>query len=166
MVYLAYLGEIKKIKYKNPSKKYLIVRRPVGRMPKGFIHMPQLSPSVGLLKNTLRWKKGQFTKDEITKLNNMSINHNVKDAWWHLYVPLFKKELNTRIDVQKAVEKIRNESNAGINVYLVCYCKELSKCHRLLVGKHLKQMNLNVDFRDKDKEKAKSENFTQLNLFS
>ena len=164
MVYLAYLGESKKIKYKKPNKKYFIVRKPVGRMPKGFIHMPQLSPSVNLLKNALRWKKGQFTKNEIAKLNNTNISYNTKNAWWYLYVPRFKRELSTRIDVQKAVRKIKNESSIGINIYLFCYCKELNKCHRLLVGKHLEQKGLNIDFRNR--KKIQNKNFTQLNLFS
>lgn len=162
MVYLAYLGESKNLKYKENSVKYLIVRKPVNKVPKGFIHLPHLSPSAELLEKAQRWKRKEFNDKEKLELSKLKIKIESNDAWWALYKPIFRKELKTRKDVNQGIDIIRRNFNQGKDIYLFCYCKDLDRCHRALVGKYLEKMGFEVDFR---REKIEEENFCQLNMF-
>ena len=162
MIYLAYLGESKKLEFKENNVKYLIVRKPVSGIPKGFIHLPHLSPSAELLENAQRWKRKEFNNEEKLKLLKQKIDTESNDAWWILYKPIFEKELETRKDVKKGTEIIKSDIQNGIDVYLFCYCKNVDRCHRVLVGEYLEQMGFEVDFR---KKKIEEENFCQLNMF-
>jgi len=162
MIYLAYLGEAKKLEHGNNSKKYFIVRRPVSGIPKGFIHLPHLSPSAELLENAQRWKRKEFNDEERLKLLKKYIDIESDDAWWVLYEPIFRKELEIRKDVRKGIEIIRKDIQDRRDVYLFCYCKDVDRCHRVLVGEYLEQMGFEVDFR---REKIEEENFCQLNMF-
>lgn len=162
MIYLAYLGESKKLQYKNNSIKYLIVRKPVNGISKGFIHLPHLSPSAELLENAQRWKRKEFNNEEKLELLKKNVDVELNDAWWVLYKPIFEKELEIRKDVKKGIKIIKNDIQSGKDVYLFCYCKDVDRCHRTLVGKYLEQMGFKVDFR---REKIEEESFFQLNMF-
>lgn len=163
MIYLAYLGESKKIKYRSNIIKFLIVRKPVNGVPKGFIHFPYLSPSINLLENAQRWKNKIFIEKEKEYLELNNIDLNSSDAWWFLYKPRFKEELKRRNDVKKGINIIQQEIKHGKNVYLFCYCKDLERCHRILVGEYLEEMGMEVDFRKK--EEKNNTNFFQLCMF-
>lgn len=82
MLHLAYLGEARKIDIPDNSLKLLIVRKPVTKIPKGFIHVPQLSPSEKLFKKTMgNWKNGIFSKKELYFLESKNISSKNPDAW-------------------------------------------------------------------------------------
>lgn len=160
MISLAYLGEDKHLNLDKSVKKLLIVRREPDPFPKGFIYVPQLSPSTDLFNKTQRWKKGNFTKKEmliISDFNNIESN----DYWWYLYKDAFNLELNCRNDMKLALERLINLSESE-DIYLFCYCKDTCRCHRGLVGEYLVLRNIAVDFRIKKDNEIKSE---QVNLF-
>lgn len=139
--------------------KFLIVRKPVGKIPEGFIHMPMLSPSLELFNKAHMWKRSKFSKEEELKLRRIGVDIEDTDAWWHLYEPEFINELGAREDVKRALDIISMELKKENDIYLFCYCKELDTCHRVLVGKYLEGKGFSVNYR-KPKEKS-----LQLNIF-
>lgn len=147
MLHLAYLGEAKKIDHLDQLKKYLIVRKPVHGIPRGFIHVPELSPSLSLFEQAQLWKQNIFTKEELEKLPNQ-IASSKKEVWWSLYVDRFKKELVERSDMVLALRNLSKELSAGEDVWLFCYCKDVHYCHRGLIGEYGKTLGWMVDFRE------------------
>lgn len=139
-VYLSYLAESKQCNLLGT--KFLIVRKLIMPIPNGFIHLPELSPSIELLETTNKWKKEN------------------KENWWQLYKPLFEKELEENIEINNGITKIWKELQNS-DVILYCYCKNTKRCHRYLVGKYLEKLGFKVDYRIKQHE-----NNLQLNMFS
>lgn len=166
MIYLSYLGESKNINYKHDDKRYLIVRRPVGNIPRGFIHLPQLSPSLDLFEKAQKWKTNTFTDLEMETLRKIESNTD-EDSWWLLYEPIFMEELAKRKEVKEAINILKQDVNDKLNVYLFCYCKDLHKCHRYLVGKYLKELGLEIDFGSSSSaQKSVNNNENQLSFFN
>lgn len=148
MIHLGYLGEVRNISNLENSSLYLIVRKPVSGIPKGFTHLPQMSPSMGLFKDTYRWKKHQFTESEKRRLEELSINKDDAFTWWELYKPRFIKEMKNQ-DFKKAIDFLVRDMQEGRDSWLLCYCKDAEHCHRILVGKYLEDMGFEVDYRYK-----------------
>ncbi len=134
MLYLAYLGKATKLAINDKVPKLLIVRKPMSGIPKGFIHVPQLSPSTELFNNSRRWKENHFHSDEKILFDEMKVSSQDKDAWWSLYVPAFERELDERSDMKSALQRLEERLSNGEDIYLFCYCKNVDRCHRLLVG--------------------------------
>lgn len=156
------MGESKKLEIPENTLKLFIVRKPVNGIPKGFIHTPQLSPSLELFEKTQeKFKKNIFNKEEIEYL--YSINKlNEEKSWWYLYERAFKKELNERPDMVKAVSKLKKLLTENKEIYLFCYCKDVQYCHRRIVGEFLEEQGFVVNYRFKEKESDSTE---QLELF-
>lgn len=146
MLYLAYLGEAKKINFKYSDKKLLIVRKPMGTIPHGFIHVPQLSPSLELFNKTQLWKQNQFTEKEKEFLNNRGIDFEGENAWWTIYNDYFLKEIQNRPDMVKEIEKRKQMMDNGNDIYMFCYCKDVDHCHRKLIGEAIEKDGYKVDF--------------------
>lgn len=163
MLYLSYLGEAKKIEFKETDKKLLAVRKPVSGIPKGFIHVPQLSPSLPLFEQTQIWKRGIFK--EVDKAFLKSIGQSIEDptAWWFLYEQAFNKELVARPDMVRAIKRLSIRLTEGEEIYVFCYCKNVCRCHRGLIGTYMKEKGFDVDFRIKKEVKEKTTE--QLSLF-
>lgn len=165
ILYLAYLGESKKIDFDENARKLLIVRRPVNGIPAGFIHVHQLSPSIALFKKTRKdWKQGIFSDDEKEYLISLDNLINEK-SWWHLYKREFINEMNTRQDMKQALNRLKTLLNKDIPIYLFCYCKDVCRCHRCLIGEYFESNGYQVDFRYKYKEEPLLNPEIQLSLF-
>ena len=160
MIYLTYLSEDRKLNITDDSLKLLIVRKPPEVMPKGFIHGPQLSPSLELFFKTKKWKKGVFTEEEMDFINTIPDIIEL-DYWWELYRSEFMKELNDRDDMKSALLRLLNLDKEGSNIYLYCFCSNTHRCHRSLVGEKLKDLGANVTF----EVPKKNNNSSQMNLF-
>lgn len=150
MLYLAYLGESKKIVFHENDLKLLIVRKPVSGIPNGFIHVPQLSPSLPLFEQAQIWKKGVFQKEDTAYLHSIQIAEDDTEAWWFLYEREFNRELVTRPDMVRAIKRLGTQLKDGVNIYAFCYCKNVCRCHRGLLGEHMKKLGFKVDFRKKE----------------
>ena len=115
-------------------KKLLIVRS-VGKATglienHGFVHVPQLSPSEQLFnKYCFKWKKNIFTEEE-----ERIVIQGKTNSWWDLYVPLFMEEMDTRSEFIACLNRIMVLLDQGVNVLIVCFCADYSRCHRGLVG--------------------------------
>lgn len=164
MIYLAYLGESRGMEFSEDSKKYLIVRKPMGQVPKGFIFFPHLSPSSDLLENAQRWKAGNINRDEELFCLKSGISPRNSDAWWTLYEPLFLEELKTRKDIKEGLKIMKKESMNN-DIYLFCYCKELERCHRVLIGEFLMENGLEVDFREVEEVEEETNKVSQICMF-
>lgn len=149
MLHLSYLGEAAKLDISEEALKLLIVRVPPEKIPNGFIHVPQLSPSPHLFKTVRRWKGEDFTINETAWLgeNNLIKKYEGKDLWWFLYKRKFNEELKQRPDMKKALERLILLLNQNKEVYLFCYCKDVDRCHRGLVGGYVEDKGYKVDFR-------------------
>lgn len=154
MLYLGYLGEAKLLNIKENALKLLIVRKPPRVIPESFIHTPQLSPSIDLFNSTQRWKKGDFTPKELHWLKQQNIEMN-EDTWWELYKVKFNYELKNRPDMRKALARLEELLKEGKEIYLFCFCKDVNKCHRLLVGKYIEEKGYLVSY-ESNKEGNKS----------
>lgn len=154
MLTLSYLGEAKSLNLDKNTLKLLIVRRPVNGIPNGFIHTPQLSPSNELFEKAQLWKANKFNDEDIKYLKERGVSPESKDAWWILYKRDFSLEVNNRKDMIKALERLQILLKEGKKICLFCYCKDVNRCHRGIIGQHIKSLGFEVDFRDKeDKEK-------------
>lgn len=149
LINLGYLGEERRLDLPKGVVKLLIVRRPVSGVPNGFTHFPMLSPSPSLFDDAQRWKGNNFNENEIKKLEKLEFDITSPDAWWALYKPVFKEELRKRGDVSQALRILESRVERGIEVYLFCYCKDLHRCHRVIVGEYLEEKGLEVNFNPK-----------------
>ena len=109
--------------------------------------VPQLSPSAGLFGRHFKWKKGEFTHEEIELLDKKNISTTRTDAWWYLYAPEFIEEMKTRSDLGKCMVRIMDLLDQGENVLVVCYCPEVLRCHRGLIGLVIQQKGYTVEFK-------------------
>lgn len=164
MLKLAYLGEAKKLDLNPDILKLLIVRRPVGRIPNGFIHVPQLSPSNELFEKTQLWKANKFKEEEREILKSKDISPLSEDAWWIFYEKEFNRELRSRKDMVEAINTLQERLKEGKSIYLFCYCKDVHSCHRGLVGAYLKSLGIEVDFREIEEEIVTEKN-KQISIF-
>lgn len=165
MLYLAYLGESKQLNINTEALKLLIVRKPVSGIPKGFIHVPQLSPSLPLFEQAQKWKKEITRKADIEYLKSIKKSVYEGDSWWFLYEREFKKEMKERPDMVRAIQRLIEQLNQGKDIYVFCYCKNVCRCHRGLLGKYIRDLGLLVDFRVKVIEVEEKSPITQLSLF-
>lgn len=166
MLKLAYLGESKNLNIEKNILKLLIVRRPVGKIPKGFIHVPQLSPSNNLFEKTQNWKAKKFNKEELEILKLKDVFSVDENSWWYLYEDAFMLELQNRKDMIKAVKRLKERLLKGEDIYLFCYCKDVCSCHRGLIGKYIEKDGFEVDYRRIEKSKENIETERQLSLFN
>lgn len=82
---------------------------------KGWIHIPQLSPSWALFNAVLDWK--------------MQL---VWDKKWEEYKEKFLKEMS-RTEPQRYLRHIALRLKEGNRIALACYCPDEEFCHRRLV---------------------------------
>lgn len=165
MLYLAYLGESKQLKLEENILKLLIVRKPVSGIPAGFVHVPQLSPSLPLFDQAQSWKKQITRPQDIDYLRSIQKNENDSDAWWFLYANGFKKEMQSRPDMVRAIERLMEQLKQGKDIYVFCYCKDVCRCHRGLLGEGIEAKGFSVDFRKREVLDNKSSSVQQLSLF-
>ena len=157
MLYLGSLSQSKKLENINELKKLLIVRKPPEKIPNGFIHVPQLSPSLDLFFRTKNWKKGNFKEHELFILENKFPDLKDEDKWWQLYKEEFEKEMLNRLDMVKSLKRLEFLLNNKEDIYLFCYCPNPERCHRGLIGKYLEEKGYEVKYLQNDNE--------QLSLF-
>ena len=165
MLKLAYLGEAKKLNLPSNTLRFLIVRKPVSGIPVGFIHVPQLSPSLPLFEQTQVWKKGMFTESEKIRLTELGVSTEDPFAYWTLYEESFNQEMVNRPDMVRALQRLGERLNNGEEIYAFCYCKDVCRCHRGLIGRFMEENGFQVDYRKsavKEKEKVV---LNQLSLF-
>lgn len=100
---------------------------------KGFIHVPQLSPSTQLRDNAIyKWKKLKFNKEELYIMKNGKTG-----TWFDIYEIQFQKEMDSRSDFIKAYNRLKHHLDNGVNILAVCYCDDAYKCHRSLIHNRL-----------------------------
>lgn len=108
----------------------------------GFIHVPQLAPSEKLYNVTMyKWKKLKFTKKE---KEIMSVGET--GTWWDLYKERFIKEANELNNFKRAYKRLREHLDSGRNIILICYCDDVLRCHRSIVGDMLVMEGYEVFF--------------------
>lgn len=117
----------------NYDLKLHITRTTKKGIYKGFIHVPQLSPSKELRDMAIyRWKKLKFNKDELDIMKN-----GKSGTWFDIYEIYFKKEMDSRKDFLKAYIRLKQHLDNGVNILAVCYCEDAYKCHRSLIHNQL-----------------------------
>lgn len=138
--------------------KLQIVRFTGKGLLRGFVQVPQLSPSERLFKQTMyKWKKLNFTKEEINFLRKGKTG-----TWFDLYEIAFLKEMgfyndfndldyikktNKRNDLVKAYERIKEHLDNGKNIIAICYCENFNRCHRYIIGNELIKEGYKVEIR-------------------
>lgn len=165
MLHLAYLGEAKKLNLPSDIVRFLIVRKPVSGIPAGFIHVPQLSPSLPLFEQTQIWKKGIFTIEDKAFLDSSNISSEDPFAYWSLYEKSFKQEMLNRPDMVRALKRLGERLNNHEEIYAFCYCKDVCRCHRGLIGQHMRERGFEVDFRRVETVQKEKSVLNQLSLF-
>lgn len=121
MLYTTYLSKLKNIP--ENALKLIITRFPpkylnLNEYPNTYI-VKQLAPSIQLLT--------QYKK------NND----------WNWYVKEFQLEMQTRKDMIKAINRLKEILDDEEDVYLICYEKDYTKCHRNLIARKLQQEGYN-----------------------
>ena len=160
MLHLGFLSQAKNLNNGSDYKRLLIVRRPPEPFPNGFVHVPQLSPSLELFFKAKRWKKGEFYEHEESLIEDHFLGEP-EDKWWFLYEREFMKEMHERPDMVKALCRLEEVIN-NEEMYLFCFCPNYTRCHRGLIGKFLEEKGYPVDYMSTEKE---SKEESQLSLF-
>lgn len=102
---------------------------------RGFTHVPHLAPSEDLYNIAMyKWKKLKFKKEEKEKMARGETG-----TWWDLYKERFISETKTRVDFRRAYKRLKQCLDNGDNVILVCFCENLQRCHRSIVGHMLEE---------------------------
>lgn len=144
LIKLSYLGNHHEFNLEE-GLNLLIVRKPPKKIPKHFIHVPQLSPSLELFNQAQIWKK------EYEKIED----------WFPLYEERFIKEIQERDDMVRALRKLEKRIQEGCEIRLFCFCKNEQFCHRRLIGEELIKRGYEVDWCRKPVEPV----LEQLSLF-
>ena len=58
---------------------------------------------------------------------------------WEWYVKEFQIEMQTRKDMIKAIDRLKEILDDEEDVYLICYEKDCTRCHRNLIAKRLQK---------------------------
>ena len=91
----------------------------------GAVHFPGLAPSEDLFINTLNDK-------------------NSNNDWYKSYEKSFKEELNSSTFMGH-IYMICELLDEGYDVTIMCYCKEVSECHRKIVAEKIKKLGYSVE---------------------
>ena len=91
--------------------------------------------------------------------------HRPSEEWWPLYKKQFIDELSSEEKLKFLRQIYRNLMN-GINIVLICFCKDYNYCHRKLVGEFFNQYGIEA----KELNPVKSANINknemkQLSMF-
>ena len=121
MLYTTYLSKLKNIP--ENALKLIITRFPpkylnLNEYPNTYI-VKQLAPSIQLL------------------------THYKQNNNWEWYVKEFQLEMQTRKDMIKAINRLKEILDDEEDVYLICYEKDYTKCHRNLIARKLQQEGYN-----------------------
>ena len=115
MLYTTYLGRIKKIP--EGVKKLLIVRIPPKKLNleknTDIKHVPELSPTKMLLM--------QYKADDD----------------WNYFARKFKREMENRDDMRKALKELEKDLVTGEDVCLICFERDYKYCHRYLIAQRM-----------------------------
>lgn len=112
--------------------KYLIVRSAKNAeslYAKGWVQVPQLSPSSNLFYSYLDLKKKGLWN---------------QDAFDTIYTPNFLNQMKTDNIMRDALNRVLALLRNGEDVVFACYCPEYNLCHRSILGSAYKQRNYNV----------------------
>lgn len=62
-----------------------------------------------------------------------------KDNNWDEYVIDFCNQMNNRVDMINMLNRVRGVLQRNIDIYLICYEKDYTRCHRSLIGEYFKE---------------------------
>ena len=128
MIYTTYISKMDKIPKK--AIKILIVRYP----PKDF--------------NVLKYEKLYFVSalaPSISLLNSYK-NSKQTDEDWKKYVTEFVNEMTVRQDMIDAIKKVARLAK-DMDVYLICYEKDYTRCHRTILAKYIEKL-YNIKYKE------------------
>jgi len=131
------LNELKKESF---DKKYCITLFTNKGLYPEFIQRKDLAPSLELYNKTFkRWKKMKFTSEEWMILKNGKTH-----TWFDLYEEKFLEEMESRIDMKKALNEICEDLKENKKIICYCYCDNVNFCHRKILANFFKTKNFNV----------------------
>lgn len=152
-LHLCYMGNLKNINVMAYPIRLFAVRSAkddtmAGLQKYNFTLIPQLSPSAKLFSDYFRWKKGDFTQEELDEIQAAGVEEDasIEQKYWALYVPRFYEELATRQDLIKNMKRLLQRLDEGKNVLLMCYCYNLNYCHRKIIGIEVAKRGYKVIF--------------------
>lgn len=128
---MIYIGNI----HQNFSPDTIVwaVVRSNKNIPRGVQWVPELAPSWDLFSKYLTWRSN--------KQWNLS-------RFTTEYVPQFIKELKYSDKAMIAIQKLKQLTNDGRSVALVCFCPNQDLCHRAILAGILQGMGFPVDAPD------------------
>lgn len=113
----------------QPTADYnFFIVRSAKSIPKGFHHVPQLSPPKKLFFQVQKWKKEGLWPD-----------------MWDEYRNQFIAEMETG-ELGEYLGYLEELLNEGCTVQLVCFCPDPSRCHRTIIGDYFLEKGYDVDF--------------------
>lgn len=105
-----------------------------------FLHTPQLAPSPELFAKTMNvWKKFKFSDEDLNYLKSIHSND-----WFDLYRRDYLKQIETDYDMQRYIKRVCKRLDEGKNIIMCCYCKNIDKCHRKILGEYFRQLGYEV----------------------
>ena len=74
--------------------------------------------------------------------------HKEEDNWFKEYKIRYKQEIQSNLEALKAMRRIKRDYiNKGIDVVLLCYCRNVFQCHRSILGEAYEHAYVNVMYR-------------------
>lgn len=114
----------------KPTADYnFFIVRSTKSAPKGFHHVPELSPPKSLFFEVQKWKK-----------------QGLWPSKWEDYRSSFVNSMSSGI-LAEYLDHLEELLKDGHSVQLVCYCPDHSECHKTIIGDYFFDKGYEVDYR-------------------
>jgi uncharacterized protein YeaO (DUF488 family) len=105
----------------------LFIVRSAKSIPKGFTHIPELSPSPKLFGQYLDWKKNGLWPEK-----------------WDKYKAAFLLEMRSS-EMRELLDLIQLRLDEGKSVQLICFCPDCNYCHRDIHAEYFEDLGYTVN---------------------
>lgn len=113
----------------KPSADYnFFIVRSAKSVPKGFHHIPELSPPKSLFFQAQRWKK------------EGSMSDHFED-----YRLAFAKHMQEG-ELAEYLDHLEDLLKQDVTVQIVCFCPDPTRCHRTIIGDYFFDKGYDVEF--------------------
>ncbi len=98
---------------------------------------------VGVLISGAILARGLSPSEELLKMYLNQWKELLPEQWWPEYEKYFLRELETE-EKKSNLRTLYKTLQAGKNVVLLCFCKDVKYCHRKLVGQFFEKYDIEV----------------------
>lgn len=115
------------------------------RSVRNFSNVPEGTVVINIARKDIRGLEKFIELAPSKDLFYWYLNNRKSDNWFDTYKVRYYVEINSNARAIATLNYIESKLNEGINVCLVCFCEDVSKCHRGIVGRWYELKGFNVE---------------------